>query len=286
MNTVYPLISIKKTILTAAFSLMSFSLFLYGQKKQKDPDCIPEKLSSRLKLRESQPLKYQVITDYTSQDIFGNFFTKTRVNGFYTRGLAHGKVQWNNVRIADASKKDDPFPEGVRQDYMENLQYDPMTAMTDTSLFKVFPAGNMYGKTLIWDISTFESFAWLHFDSLQLNIPFHARIYDTDISLAGSGNFMNHDVKLTWTGISKMNGKKCALIQFEAMENLLTIKAGSMTAKGRSHYWGNIWVSLEDKQLEGAWMNEDVMLEINFPGSAKQYINTIRRLTVEKHKDQ
>jgi hypothetical protein len=134
-------------------------------------------------------------------------------------------------------------------------------------------------------MATFESFAWLHFDSLQLNIPYHARIYDRNVSLAGSGYFKNNDVKLTWTGISKMNGRNCVLIGFEAMDNLLSIETDSMKARGRSHYWGNIWVSLEDKQLAGAWMNEDVMLEISFQGANKQLMNTTRKITVEQLKD-
>jgi hypothetical protein len=278
----FTLTAVKKTILAAAFSFILFPVWIHGQKKTDNIDCLPVKLPAALQLREDRPVKYRMTADYYNQDIFGNFFGKIRVAALYTRALAGDNVLWNAVTIANAPGKEDVFPGGTRQDYMENLRYNPRYMASDTSIMKSIPDDNIYTKNLIWDMLMFESFAWLYFDSLSLNVPYHARIFDKDIPLGGSGSFANHDVKLTWSGISKMNDKKCALIQFEAMENPLKIATGNMTARGRSHYWGNIWVSLDDKQLEGAWMNEDVMLELSIPPANKQFMNAIRRITVEK----
>ena len=39
-----------------------------------------------------------------------------------------------------------------------------------------------------------------------------------------------------------------------------------MTLKGRSHYWGEIWVSLSSKQIEYATLQEDVLGEMKLAG--------------------
>jgi len=56
-----------------------------------------------------------------------------------------------------------------------------------------------------------------------------------------------------------------------------------MNFQGRSHYWGDIWVSLEDKQIEYATLYEDVLLEFKLPGQqARQSMNPFRQATFEK----
>ena len=288
MNKIFWFRSVLKVpgIGLCSFAILFVLLFLtIGASPQKTMvDCIPASLPTNLRLREAKPVKYNVVTEYYNEDIFGNFFNKTRVSGQYTRGLAGGNARWNGVMIANAGKKDEMFDSGTRQDSMESLQYDPATVMANDSISLRLPADNVYCKTLTLDMFTFESFAWSHFDSLHLNVPYHARVYDTDFSLGASGNFINNDVKLIWTGISMINNRRCVLIQFEALENRLHIKMGAMDAKGRSHYWGNIWVCLEDKQIEEVWMNEDIMLEIDLPAKGKQMMNTIRKVTVKKVK--
>jgi len=53
--------------------------------------------------------------------------------------------------------------------------------------------------------------------------------------------------------------------------------------KGLSHYWGNIWASFEDKQIEHATLLEIVSAEMSFPGQAnKQIITITREIEVKK----
>jgi hypothetical protein len=52
--------------------------------------------------------------------------------------------------------------------------------------------------------------------------------------------------------------------------------------KGRSHYWGNILISLEDKQIEQAILFEDVVMKMNIPGVQIEIMNTTRELKVDK----
>jgi hypothetical protein len=53
--------------------------------------------------------------------------------------------------------------------------------------------------------------------------------------------------------------------------------------KGPSHYWGNIWVSLSDKQIEHATLREIVSAEMQFPGqTGKQVMSITREIEMKK----
>ena len=65
--------------------------------------------------------------------------------------------------------------------------------------------------------------------------------------------------------------------------NKFTTTMGAMIFQGRSHYWGDIWVSLKDKQIEYATLLEDVLVEFGLPGQErKQQIGVLRKGTFEK----
>ena len=50
--------------------------------------------------------------------------------------------------------------------------------------------------------------------------------------------------------------------------------------KGRSNYWGEIWVSLKSKQIEFSTLYEDVLGELRLPGQdSMQVINVLRSAT-------
>ena len=74
-----------------------------------------------------------------------------------------------------------------------------------------------------------------------------------------------------------MNGRMCAVIQYEAFYNKLSLQAGGQNLNGRSDYWGTIWVSLADKQIEKGTLNEGVLLGFAMPGQAGQRAITIFR---------
>jgi hypothetical protein len=61
----------------------------------------------------------------------------------------------------------------------------------------------------------------------------------------------------------------------------------NMTFQGRSHYWGEIWVSLVDKQIEHATLFEDVLVEFAMPGQpGRQLVGVLRQGTFEKILDE
>jgi hypothetical protein len=83
-----------------------------------------------------------------------------------------------------------------------------------------------------------------------------------------------------------MNGEVCAIIEFLAMDNPLNLDFGGVSLKGRSHYWGNVLVSLSDKQIEHAEMYEDVLMDMKLPGQPdNQIINATREIIFIKIKE-
>lgn len=227
--------------------------------------------------------KYVVTTDHFNTDIFGNFFNKMRVKGEYTRGLENGKAKWNNVTIAMAMTRDAEFPNGNPVDYMEDFTYTISEDMLKPEAFASFGENSPFTKNLIWDMMAIEGFAWSSFEKLKLNEPFADERFNGKMDLAGQGSFENKDVQITWTGISQRNGEPCAVIEYRTFNNPLEYSGEGMSMKGRSHYWGTIWVSLEDKQIEHAVLYEDVVMEMNLPGqTSKQIMNAVREISFVK----
>jgi hypothetical protein len=227
--------------------------------------------------------KYVVTTDHFNSDIFGNFFNKMRVKGEYTRGLENGKVKWNNCTIAMAMSRDAEFPAGAPISYMEDFSYLVTANMLNPENFTSFTENSAFAKNLIWDMMAIEGFGWSAWDKLKLNEPYSAKDFNGKMDLAGQGSFENKDVVFTWTGISKRNSENCAVIEYRTMNNPLDYSGEGMTMKGRSHYWGTIWVSLQDKQIEHAVLYEDVVMEMNLPGQTnKQIMNATREISFVK----
>jgi hypothetical protein len=233
-------------------------------------------------LKEERPQQYKVTADYFNGDIFGNFMNKTRVQGTYTRGFKDGTVKWNGVTIANGSTREGSFDNPALQDYMENYIYRPSDKMLDESSFSNFPPNSFHTKNLVWDMIAIESFAWTYFDSLELNKTFRPAKMDSEMSLAGEGTFKNRDIQIKWTGLSKMNGELCALIDYLTFDNPLSVDTEQIKIKGRSHYWGTIWVSLRDKQVEHAIMFEDVVMDFKMAGQPGQIMNTTREILFQK----
>jgi len=242
------------------------------------------RLPRQLQLRQDGPRSYRFICDYLYTEPLGNPLWKERMSAEYTRTSAGGGARWSNVRIARAKGFEEPFPEGEVQPFMEGFEY-VLGSAKDTlkpEFFRGFPAADMKPKNLVWDTHMIEDFAWRYFDKLELNRPYALQTAPEDVPLAGAGTFQNRRVELTWTGISKRADRICALIRYEAFGNKFEASAGNVIARGRSHYWGEIWVSLRDKQIEYATLLEDVLTEVSPPGQpAKQLFSVFRKGTFD-----
>lgn len=271
---------------TLMLALVICGAVAFGQaKKQPDVAGILKsgKLPQNLELKNDLQ-KFVVTTDHFNTDIFGNFFNKFRIKGEYTRGLSGDLVKWNNVTVAMAMARSAEFGKGDPVGYMENFTYKVSEDMMKPEKFSTFTEHSAFTKNLVWDMMGIEGFAWAYFNELELNKPYKAAMFNGKIDLAGMGSFENKDVILTWTGITRWsNGEYCAVIEFITMNNPLEYAGEGMSMKGRSHYWGTIWVSVEDKQVEHAVLFEDVVMEIQLPGqTGKQVMDATREITYER----
>ena len=272
--------------LTLLLALVICGAVTFGQTK-KQPDIAgilkSGKLPQNLELKNDLQ-KFVVTTDHFNTDIFGNFFNKVRIKGEYTRGLPGDLVKWNNVTVSMAMARKADFGAGNPVGYMENFTYKVSEDMMKPEKFSTFTENSAYTKNLVWDMMGIEGFAWAYFNELELNKPYKAAMFNGKIDLAGMGSFENKDVLLSWTGITRWsNGEYCAVIEFLTMNNPLDYAGEGMSMKGRSHYWGTIWVSVEDKQVEHAVLFEDVVMEILLPGqTTKQVMDATREITYER----
>jgi len=274
-----------KNFLLTTILVLTTGLMAFSQKKSNvnvaellKAGTLPQSLELKDELQ-----KYVVTTDHFNTDIFGNFFNKIRIKGDYTRGLPDKQVKWNNVSVAMSMSRNDEFSAGSPVAYMENFSYKVSEDMLKPEKFSTFTENSAYTKNLVWDMMGIEGLAWVNFNDLELNKPFKATFFNGKMDLAGMGSFENKDMVITWTGITERNGEYCAVIEFRTMNNPLEYTGDGMSMKGRSHYWGTIWVSVEDKQVEHAVLFEDVVMEMQLPGQTnKQIMDATREISFLK----
>jgi hypothetical protein len=229
--------------------------------------------------------KYRMTAVYTNMDLYGNFIEKTKITGDYTRGLEDGLVQWNNVFISGSKNISEPFPEGTKQEYIENFKYVPSPKMLDADAFKDFPVNPMsvLAKNLIWDMMTIEGFAWDHIDSLKLNRTYRIPDKMGEFTMADIGTYSHTEIQICWTGISMIDDELCAVIEYRAIDNKLEMSMAGLKTKGTEQYWGTTWVSLKTRLIESAVMYGGTIQEIEVTGLSDKFIvKTIRELWVEK----
>jgi hypothetical protein len=233
-------------------------------------------------VKDSGPRTYRFSVDYNTANTKGELVYRQRVTGEYTRGLPGGEVMWKNVTLANAVGAAASFDAPQKSDFMEGFRYrDDMASTMTPDFFKGFPPTAVMQRNLVWDTGMIEMFGQSHFDQLKLNEPYQI-LSNQDVNIPDVGTFRNHNVVLEWIGRSQRNGQECALIKYQAFFNPVQIATGGMTLTGRSDYWGEIWVSLETRQIEYSTLNESVVGEMKLPGQdTPQVLNIFRSGTFE-----
>ena len=170
---------------------------------------------------------------------------------------------------------------------MSGFTYDTQKAyeMFFPQFFKSFPSTSVaaYAKNLVWDTHMLEQFARSYFSELRLNEPYiMPKVSSSNVPLAGMGAFKNRKIELTWIGHSQRNGEECALIRYEAFFNRFDMQLGVSSIDGLSHYWGLIWVSLTDKQLEHATLDEHVSVRSHRKNGGPSRHRVLRLATLTK----
>jgi len=272
-----------------AGSIISLLIFFCSPARgQSDKKVIEKYLGELPSLKDDKKLcKYRMTAVYTNRDLYGNFTGKTKVTGDYTRGLEDGTVFWKNVYISGSDRLSDPFPEGTRQEYMENYRYTPSPEMLNPNAYKNFPAGveTVLAKNLIWDMMSIELFAWDYKDSLKVGRIYIIPEIKGEFSMADIGTYSHNEIQLCWTGISVKNNELCGIIEFRALDNKIELDVDPIKTRGTEQYWGTIWISLTTGLIEYSEMYGGTIQEIEITGMENKILaKTIRELWVDKIK--
>ena len=229
-------------------------------------------------VKDAGPRSYHFSVIYYTANRTGEIIHRQQVTADYTRGLPNNEVQWKNVVDAQVDGATAPFPTTPKLDFMEGFRYrNDIGATMSPDFFKSFSPTAIMERNLVWDTGMFEVFGQNYFDELKLNEPLHID-KDQDVKLPDVGTFRNRDVVLEWVGRSQRNGQDCALIDYRAFFNPVTIAMGGMTMNARSDYWGEIWVSLATKQIEYATLYEEVNGEMKLPGQDTPQLVSVFRI--------
>ncbi len=233
----------------------------------------------------SEIQRYRMTAVYTNRDLYGKFTGKQKISGEYTRGLKEGFVYWNNVFISGSDNFTEPFPAGVKQEYMENFRYIPSAKTLESGFFEGFPPSTdaVFAKNLVWDMMMIENFAKDYNDSLKAGRTYHIPEIKGEFQMADIGNYSHNDIQICWTGISAIDGKLCVVIEYRALDNIIELSMDAIKTRGTEQYWGTTWIGLESGIIEYAEVYGGTIQEISVKGIENKFlIKTIRELWVEK----
>jgi hypothetical protein len=101
----------------------------------------------------------------------------------------------------------------------------------------------------------------------------HASAF-TEPSVGPASFFKNGEVTLEFKGLSRINGKSCALIGYDSGESSFKVA----TTTGSSHYFGDIYKDLAGGWVQKATMTEIVVSETTVPGPPHKVNAVIERL--------
>lgn len=245
---------------------------------------ISDSLPRNVEVDKSTPQTYRMITDYFDYDLQANFIKKARVVGNFTCFLQDDSIKCKDVFISESNQLNNPFPNGVKQLAFENFMYVQSPEILEEKFFSQIPNIDFRLKNHIWDLMGFDVFVYPYWDSLKLNTVFNTHNFDGEVNIANDGIFENKEIQLKWIGVTKFNNEQCAIIKYSQMNGKLKLDLENMSMKGRSHYWGEIYVSLKSKQIEYANLTEDVITDVLFKGQDNHFKGyTVRKIKLEKH---
>ena len=201
------------------------------------------------------------------------------VSGDFVFHYSDGGVRWTTVTEATSDNKN---AGAVPQTYMQGMTYARANQQSVFSpeFINRFPQNAEKERNLVWDQVMFDSFLD-YVDKLKLNEPIKGP--SGPVLLGMSGKFENSNIELTWTGITRRNNEDCMLIRFEAFMNHFDITSGNVTVKGRSDYWGEMWVSVRTREILTATLLEEVAGTIQID-QKRLPLQVFRRATLEQIK--
>ena len=270
------------------FIAILLAINVNGQGKKASIDNYLEIIPAQIKAKTDVKQEYEVVLKWQNLDaINGNKLNCNAVKATYTCGLDSGFVRWNNVRLSQINDFLQPVGKGNELSSFNNFSYKAMSTdfLKETFYKNISSEHRDLAKWLVSDAIQMQGLAGYVFDSLSFNKGFSPRLMENyDIKFENWVSLTSRYQKLIWSGITKFNNEICAIVKFESLYNPLEINTPNMKMKGRSLYWGEIWISLEDKQVEYSAMIEDVIFELILNNNnPKQLLDLQREVTFTKN---
>lgn len=237
--------------------------------------------------REKQA--YDVSLKWQNLDALnGNSFNCNVVYAVHSVDGSRNEASWDKVRMAQISDFNDEPQHTVNLSALDGFTYgiNSMDFLRE-SFYNELPADlRDLARWLVSDAIQMQGMVWYLIDSLEFNKELSPdMLKDYDIEFENWVKFTSRYQKLKWSSITKHNEEVCAVINFRSAYNPVQAKTDDMSFKGRSLYYGEIWVSLRDKQVEYAMMFEDLVMELEssmFP--EKQLIDLQREIVFDRIK--
>lgn len=276
-----------RTLNCLFIAFMLISNCLSAQKSEVDKYLLIR--PSEIRSEKAKNHEYDVTLKWQNLDaIDGIKFNCNAVKATYLTGLTNDSVGWKNVSMAQINDFQQKDFKGTILPSFNAFRYKVSeTNFLKDDFYKNLPAEvKDLAKWLVSDAIQMQGLAWYVFDSLEFNKEFVPKfLKNNSIKFDDWVTFTNRYQKLIWSGITKHNNEVCAIVKFESLYNPLKIDNDQMSVKGRSLYYGEMWISLESKQVEYAVMTEDVIMRLksaSFP--QEQLIDLQREIVFNKVK--
>jgi len=224
---------------------------------------------------------YDVSLKWQNLDaLSGTKFNCNEINANYSISADNENVSWNNVFSSTIKDFNSEATDRKALSAFNNFTYKALnTDFLRNDFYKSIPVENRdLAKWLVSDAIQMQALAWYVFDSMTFNKKFVPLLLkDYDVKFEDWVTFTSRYQKLIWDGITTYNDEICAVVKFESYYNPLEINNQDMSLKGRSLYWGEMWISLSDKQVEYSKMFEDVVFRLKSTAFPQEQLLDLQR---------
>ena len=276
----------KKLFYLSSVAILLFTNSLIAQDKHVDRYFMITPMEINSQKNETQ--EYEVTLKWQNLDaINGNKINCNVVDATYIVG-ENDLISWKDVSLGQIEDFNQTQYKGNDLPAFNNLSYRSKdTAFLSEKFFKDIPLDQRdLAKWLVSDAVQMQGLTWYVFDSLEFKKDFKPKLLENyDVKFEDWVTLTNKYQKFVWSGITKHNDEICAVVKFESFYNPVKIDNEQMQVKGRSLYYGEMWISLTDKQVEYAVMVEDVIMKLKssmFPD--EQLIDLQREIVFNKQK--
>lgn len=249
-------------VLSLAFVLTTNILLAQNQNINKYFELNP----CDINIQTSSSQEYDVTLKWQNLNaIHGNKINCNAVKATYLIDSKDYIVGWKDVSLAQITDFQQKDFEGVMLPAFNSFSYMAFdTAFLSEQFYKDIPAEQRdLAKWLVSDAVQMQGLGWYVFDSLEFQKEFFPKMMENyDINFENWVSLSSRYQKLIWSGITKHNNEICAIVKFESFYNPVKIDNEQMLLEGRSLYYGEMWISLQDKQVEYASMVEDVVMKL------------------------